>query len=336
MGDLESNRGTARVIGSQVVDNVADTNGGGILNLTLQDLYIDHSLIARNTADFGAAIHNASFTSESHLTITNSTISGNTVTSVFPQYRGGAIVGYGMTITHSTIAANVGGGVRQHFFVDDGAFFRLDFYNSVIVDNTVFDILAEDDAGTLYNSVTTTLPDPGSWTVEPLADNGGPTATHALLAANPLVNYGAPIYATLTDQRGRPRIVDRPDAGAFELVGASGIDFGLVVTTLSDENNGTSDPGVGAGTSLREAMNAANMLSGRQTISFAVGGTITLGGAQLPTITEDLDIWGPAAGITISGNDRSRVFQIAGGVDAKLSRLTVTDGNAGSAGGARS
>src|SRR5262249_57691059 len=37
---------------------------------------------------------------------------------------------------------------------------------------------------------------------------------------------------------------------------------------------------------------------------------------------------GPAAGVTISGNNASRVFQIDGGVTAPISGLTITGGNA--------
>lgn len=58
----------------------------------------------------------------------------------------------------------------------------------------------------------------------PLADNGGPTLTHALLTDSPAIDAGADTGAPLTDQRG----VSRPqgahtDIGAFELVVQVGI-----------------------------------------------------------------------------------------------------------------
>ena len=50
-----------------------------------------------------------------------------------------------------------------------------------------------------------------------LADNGGPTWTHALLANSPAINWGDNGVAPATDQRGFPRIGDgRADIGAFE------------------------------------------------------------------------------------------------------------------------
>ena len=51
----------------------------------------------------------------------------------------------------------------------------------------------------------------------PLADNGGPTMTHALLAGSPAIDAGDPATAPATDQRGvvRPQGT-APDAGAYE------------------------------------------------------------------------------------------------------------------------
>jgi predicted outer membrane repeat protein len=51
----------------------------------------------------------------------------------------------------------------------------------------------------------------------PLADNGGPTLTHALLAGSPALRAGSVAYATATDQRGLPRVVDGSiDIGAYQ------------------------------------------------------------------------------------------------------------------------
>jgi hypothetical protein len=90
-------------------------------------------------------------------------------------------------------------------------------------------------------------------------------------------------------------------------------------------------------TSLREAIASANVVPG-QTITFdsSVFGTpqtITLGGTQLELsdTTGTETIAGPAGGVTINGNNASRVFQIDPNVTASISGLTIIGGNASNA-----
>lgn len=52
----------------------------------------------------------------------------------------------------------------------------------------------------------------------PLADNGGPTFTQALLPGSPAISAGDPTGAPATDQRGLARVVGgKIDIGAFEV-----------------------------------------------------------------------------------------------------------------------
>jgi hypothetical protein len=56
----------------------------------------------------------------------------------------------------------------------------------------------------------------------PLADNGGPTATHAIAADSPAIDAGNNVAGLDTDQRGSgfARVVGAAaDIGAFELAG---------------------------------------------------------------------------------------------------------------------
>jgi hypothetical protein len=71
-----------------------------------------------------------------------------------------------------------------------------------------------------------------------------------------------------------------------------------------------------------------NQASSGDTINFAGGlqGTITLTSGEL-ALTKNLDIEGPgAAQITVSGNNSSRVFDIAPGIDATVAGLTISNG----------
>ncbi len=121
----------------------------------------------------------------------------------------------------------------------------------------------------------------------------------------------------------------------FLLAPAACIAGTYVVDTLADDNDGA---GVN-GTSLREAIDAANAAGGDDTITFSVSGTITLT-ADLPNITSNIAITGPgASNLTIHGADAYRAF-IVMGTTVSISGLTVAhtrvvggDGGATSASG---
>ena len=71
------------------------------------------------------------------------------------------------------------------------------------------------------------VPDAATY-LGPLADNGGPTMTHALLPGSPAIDAGRNSGAPMTDQRGLPRPQDANgdgwavvDIGAYEVYYAS-------------------------------------------------------------------------------------------------------------------
>ena len=109
----------------------------------------------------------------------------------------------------------------------------------------------------------------------------------------------------------------------------------LIVNTTSD----VVDPFDGKN-SLREAIAYANTFtSSAPTITFdaSVFGSaqvITLTGGQLglTDTSEPITITAPTTGLTISGNNTSRVFQVFKNATANLNGLTITAGNAGSKG----
>ena len=103
--------------------------------------------------------------------------------------------------------------------------------------------------------------------------------------------------------------------------------------------NSTGDSGAGSGLvgDLRYCINQANFAGGNETIIFdstvfATAKTITLGGTQLELTdtTGTETITGPAAGVTVSGNNASRVFLVDASVTASISGLTISGGNGGS------
>jgi hypothetical protein len=94
------------------------------------------------------------------------------------------------------------------------------------------------------------------------------------------------------------------------------------VTTAND---------AGAG-SLRQAILDANATAGADTIVFdpAINGQVIVLATALPAVTDALTIAGPGSnGITISGNNAVRIFQVNAGVTVTLSGLTLSNGSTG-------
>ncbi len=321
--------GTLTIANCTISDNYAELGGGGVFT-TGGVLTITNSTISNNVSKFTGAggVHTFSGTN----TIVNSTISGNTGT--------GAVTAYGAStfaIRNSTIAANLGNG---GLYITNGAAPVL--VSCIVAGNAGGDILngalgagstnnlIQDaaHAGGLSNGVNANLVgvDP---LLSPLADNGGSTKTMALASGSPAIAKGLNPANLTTDQRGgmfaRGTSVD---IGAFQRQ-----TFALVVSTLVDESDGN----FGAGDlSLREAIEAAGPNPGNDTITFAAalnGQTITLAGTEL-LVKGDVTITGPGASLlSISGNNASRVFQIASGANVTISALTIKNGTASGIGG---
>jgi CSLREA domain-containing protein len=152
------------------------------------------------------------------------------------------------------------------------------------------------------------------------------------------VEYRAGLVSSATSAIGRVKDHDG-DFTDFSSYGGRA----YVVTTASDEDDGTPLASRGTGTSLREAINDANLRSGKTAVVFSqdlfAGGnpvTITLASGQL-SITNpaaDLVVSGPDPRLlTISGNRSSRIFN-AFESRLTLNRLTLANGGMVSSGGA--
>jgi len=113
--------------------------------------------------------------------------------------------------------------------------------------------------------------------------------------------------------------------GAAGVYAALGI-HDLVVTSTTD----TVDP-MASGLSLREMVNLANDLPGPSSITFNLGAgshQIKLGGQDL-ALTQDMVISGPSTGdLSISGQGKSRIFEVGRDAFVTLSQLNLTNGAA--------
>jgi CSLREA domain-containing protein len=228
-------------------------SGGGVRNegsLDLSDVTVSGN---ETTASFGGGIANSGTAT---MSLTNVTVSGNGA-----EGDGGGIdqgVGGQLNLNSVTIAGNTtdtdgdtggGGGI----FNAGGA---INLRNTIIArnrDNTSAPIPDSPDCGgAAYTSGRNNLI--GDLTgcnfvaaggdetnvnprLGPLANNGGPAFTHALLAGSPAIEAGGGDAAP-TDQRGVPRRV--PDIGAYEFATCAGRVVNRVGTSGNDKLVGTS------------------------------------------------------------------------------------------------
>lgn len=216
------------LLDSTVRDNRAEGGaGGGVYAFFNTAVDIIRSTIAGNVAtDVGGGIR-----SLGDFTIVNSTISGNTSTG----WHGGAIFHTEgvMEILNSTITNNAGPDWAPSaiFLGEWGAPVPvLKLTNTIVTGNRWYacerfaapnpNILLSGGANIIQdgscNPVASDqlLPDAG---LEPLADNGGPTWTHALQPGSPAIDAANAAQCPATDQRGAARPAGAGcDIGAFE------------------------------------------------------------------------------------------------------------------------
>ena len=209
------------VVESTFSNNSAGSWGGGIAAYKSL-LSVGNSTFSENSAGDGGGISvNGSSLLLADLWVNNSTFSGNRA-----ENEGGGIFIYatGSGVSNSTFSGNSAG--------TEGGGISVSFRASMSIANTIVANSlsggncagAIDNGGNNLDSGTTcgwgsTFPSMSN--TDPrlglLADNGGPTQTHALLDGSPAINKGNAAVCGEADQRGVPRPQGiRCDIGAFE------------------------------------------------------------------------------------------------------------------------
>ncbi len=342
----------------------ANAFGGGIATAVANVSMINSTLSGNST--IGQNSHGGGiFSIGGNVSLVNSTLSNNQASGSGSNGGGVWVDDAIVTINSSTVVENSAKGLGGGIFVDvDTTDKKMTIYNSIIASNTAssnadfmapnapatnldvkFSLIGDSTGTSLTNGNGNLLGTPGSPLdpgIAPLAFNGGPTQTHALLATSPALNKGDNSLASAlnNDQRGAPfaRIAGTTvDMGAYEQQALAASFF--VVTTLNDELDYSNTD-----VSLREAINAANGNLGTDTITFASAltssgpATIKLTQGEL-LITDSVNVTGavdlsstaPGAGlITIDADKKSRVLNVQGTtattVDVSIQGLKLTNG----------
>ncbi|MBW8010137.1 MAG: hypothetical protein FVQ83_02690 [Chloroflexi bacterium] len=239
------NAGIVSINNSLITDNRAAKLGGGIFNAVTGTLTITNTSILNNSANLnnipgehGGGIHNSGtvtiisstianniasetgggIANSGSMSITNSTISGNSTTLL----SGPAIINSGpLNISYTTIAYNSGPAFGGAIFTAPDT---VTISNSIIANNINGDCSLPatssvsgdnlDSDGTCPSFTITDDPQ-----LDPLANNGGPTQTHAIQPSSPAKN-AASGSCPAADQRGEPRPHGPAcDLGAYEFTG---------------------------------------------------------------------------------------------------------------------
>lgn len=182
------NNGALTISGTTFSGNAAGNNGGGLY--ASGTTHATNCTVSSNTA----GSNGGGMFVQSTTTLTNCTVAENSAENL----GGGIYRNQTLSMSNTIVAYNAGGADVHNGFTDLG-------YNIV-----------EDGGG--ISEETSMSGDP---MLGPLADNGGPTMTHALLPGSPALVNGDCAGGEITfDQRGMPRPqCNFCDIGAFEFAG---------------------------------------------------------------------------------------------------------------------
>jgi hypothetical protein len=293
---------------SIVSENTADLQGGGFWDVEIYETIENSTISANNAGSEGGGFWSTAVTS----TLNNSTMARNEAGTTGGSFA--ALSGSNITITNSTIYGNkvttstllndVGGGAAYLF---DDAWFNLQ--SSTMVSNTAPNLSGLDGlvlTGTARMSLTNSLlayNDTASCTLNnlssvtdggynledndtcglsasssltetvpmvlPLADNGGATWTNAILPGSPAIDVIPPVTngcgsTFMTDQRG----VSRPQW--------NGCDIGSYEAAASELKVSTGGNGAGSVTSAPTGIDCTTSNSGDCSEIYAYGTEVTL------------------------------------------------------------
>ncbi|UFJ39579.1 DUF11 domain-containing protein [Brevibacillus humidisoli] len=270
----------------------SDSLGGGVASHLAMTM--ENATISGNRSDYhagGVYIETSSPSTITNITITDNRADadGNSVGD-----GGGLYLDNGdVTARNTIIAKNYKGTgtAASDVFKGSGTFNSTSSYNLIGVGGS--------GGLTNSNSNLINVSDPG---LGPLADNGGPTKTHALLNGSPAIEAGSNAWVTTgsTDQHGRTRILDSADTGSTAVV-----DIGAVEAhpTIQDIGNQT----IGAG--------------GSKQVTFEVGDDGL--GFDSITATSNNQTLLPDSNLTISGSGSTRNLSITP-ASGQMGTATIT------------
>lgn len=286
-GAIQDDEGNLTISGSTLSGNSASDTGGGLYDGGGDSLTLTNDTIDGNQAGgHGGGIDlNGSPSNEHFVTFLNDTIARNTA------YAGGGIYEpSGATSIRNTIVADNTGGVSIHGGGDCSGGSATDNAGQADGGGNI------DSDGTCFSNSFGSRADVDPL-LGPLAANGGPTETDALLLGSPALGAGGECPSE--DQRGTQR-VGGCDSGAYQAEPAdvaitvsapSSVTVGAPLSyTLSVKDEG---PGVASGVTVSDTLPAGTTYYGSSSSQGTCSGTATVTcalGALSPSATATVTI----------------------------------------------
>jgi len=311
-----STQNTLVVTGSTISNNTTGSVGGGIAtHNSLASLKITNSTVSGNHApgSGGGIADDGGLLEATNCTITNNSFTGLSTSGSHTR-----------VLINSIVAGNGAGADLEGIFTSQG--------NNLIGKSDGSNGFTNGSNGDKVGTAAAPL----NPLLAPLANYGGPTQTHSLLAGSPAIDAGencvltnscsppALASAITTDQRGFSRSADGNGDGAATVdIGAFEVQS-ILVTNTNDSGTG----------SLRQAITDANANAGSDSITFLAGltGSITLLTA-LPDLSTPMSINGPGALLltvrrsSAGGTPSFRILNVQGGNTITISGLTIANGS---------
>lgn len=331
--------GTLNLTDSTVSNNSAANAGGGIRVTSGGTANIANSTIVGNSALTPGA-SGGGIESQGVLVIVNSTVSGNTISN--GGGSGIAVDSGSADISFTTIAANSGGNGNPQLSRTPPA--TLTMRGNIVANPTqginCAGLAAGISAGNNLDSGNTcSFSAAGDLTnsnplLAALANNGGPTQTHALQAGSPAINAG-PTTGTIpaTDQRGAgfARVLNgQADIGAFESafvtaptlpvvdVGNASISEGNVGTKVLNFSVTLSSAAPAGGVTLTYSTANGSATAGSDYVAVVAGTVVIAPGASTGNLPVTIN------GDTTIEPDETFTVTITGALNATLGAATAT------------
>ena len=291
--------GLLTITNSTISGNVSKTFGGGIMNRGGAVMRLTNSTLSGNSAVEGGAINNDI---NGFIFLTNCTITNNSA------QRAPGIITFSETVEvrNTIIAGNDNPDVAGNFISRGNNLIGSLNDNAIVTTSGFTNGVNSDQVGTVASPLDPRL--------GPLANNGGPTQTHALLSSSTALDAGnncvldnsctpAVGISVTTDQRGAgfPRAADSADANTTQTVDIGAFEAQVSIEDITNKST-TEDTPLSFSFVISDA--AANV-------------TATSGNPAL--VPND------PANLSVTGNGLTRTLNITPGANQSgLAVITVT------------